>query len=50
MLSVETQTKIRDFLKAIGDYELSIEGLRQNLASNITFEPYSAFLRIDRQN
>jgi hypothetical protein len=33
MLSVETQIKIRDFLKAIGDYELSIEGLRQTLAS-----------------
>ena len=50
MLSVETQTKIRDFLKAIGDYELSIEGLRQNLASILQFEPYSSFLRIDRQN
>ena len=48
MLSVETQTRIRDFLKAIGDYELSIESLRQTLASYRHFEPYSAFLRLDR--
>ena len=48
MLSVETQTKIRDFLKAIADYELSIESLRQTLSSFRHFEPYSAFLRLDR--
>ena len=48
MLSVETLYKLREFLQTIGDFELNIESLRQKLASLYEFEPYSAFLRLDR--
>jgi Ca2+-binding EF-hand superfamily protein len=48
MLSVETKHNIREFLQTIGDYELSIEQLRQRLAANPDFEPYAAFLRLDK--
>jgi len=48
MLSVETQYNLREFFQTLGDYELSIEQLRQVLASNLDFEPYACFLRLDR--
>ena len=48
MLSVETQYKLRELFQTLGNYELSIEALRQHLASLPEFEPYSAFLRLDR--
>ena len=50
MLSSETQYNLREFFQIIGDYELSIEQLRQKLAANLDFEPYSAFMRLDRSN
>ena len=50
MLSVETQYNLREFFQTLGDYELSIEHLRQKLASNPDFEPYGAFLRLDKSN
>ena len=49
MLSVETKAKLRSFLVAIAEGEISIEKQRRALGKIIKFEPYSAFQRIDRR-
>lgn len=49
MLGIETQYRLRDFLKAVADKELQIEGERQRLANISEFEPYAAFCRINRR-
>ena len=41
---------MRELFETLGNYELSIEALRQSLSSLLEFEPYSAFLRLDRHN
>ena len=35
---------------AVGNGELSVENLRQQLANNKDFEAYSVFVRLDRTN
>lgn len=49
MLGIETQYKLKDFLKAIADKELTIEHERQRLANIDAFEPYAAFCRVNRR-
>lgn len=48
MLSADTQNKLKDFLMAIANGELAVEKRRQSLALMQDFEPYSSFVRIDR--
>jgi Ca2+-binding EF-hand superfamily protein len=48
MLSPDTKNKLKDFLMAIANGELAVEKRRQSLAMLGDFEPYSAFIRIDR--
>ena len=48
MLSASTQNLLKDFFMAIANGELDIENRRQKLAGNAEFEPYSTFVRIDR--
>ena len=49
MLGIESQYKLKDFLRAIADKELQIEGERQRLANIESFEPYAAFCRVNRR-
>ena len=48
MLTASTQHQLTDFFMTIANGELDIEGRRQKLAANSEFEPYSSFVRIDR--
>ena len=48
MLTPETSFKLREFFQTIGEFELQIEAQRQRIASIFEFEPYSAFMRLDR--
>ena len=50
MISYDTKLKLKDLLVTYADDELSIEKLRQVLASIKEFEPYAAFKRIDRDD
>ena len=48
MLSHHTAHQFKDFLLAVGNGELSVENLRQQLAHNREFEAFSVFVRLDR--
>ena len=48
MLSADTQNKLKEFLMATANGELAVEKRRQSLALLPDFEPYSSFVRIDR--
>jgi Ca2+-binding EF-hand superfamily protein len=48
MLSYETERRLKNYLTAIAEGELQIEGLRQRLAQICDFSPCMAFQRIDR--
>ena len=48
MLSDDTRIKLKDFLMTIANGELAVERRRQSLARLGDFEPYSSFVRIDR--
>ena len=49
MLGLESQYRLRDFLKQIARLELKAETHRQELANLPAFEPYAAFCRINRR-
>jgi len=48
MIGLQTELKLAHLLKAIADGEKDIEVIRQVLAEQPDFEPYTAFKRIDR--
>ncbi len=48
MLSAETENRLCALIKAIADNERELETQRQLLASKSQFEPYAAFMRLDR--
>lgn len=48
MLGLDTQYKLREFLRTIAERELDIERQRQILAEIRDFEPYAAFCRLNR--
>lgn len=48
MLSPDTRNRLKDFFMALANGELTVEKRRQSLAMLRDFEPYSAFIRIDR--
>ena len=48
MLTPATLQKIKEYLQLISQRELQIEDLRQKLAAQRDFEPYTAFLRIEK--
>ncbi len=47
-ITAESNEKVRDILVFVGDNEVKIEKMRQTLCKQSDFEPYSAFMRIDR--
>lgn len=47
MLGIESQYRLKDFLRAIALKELQIEDHRQRLAAVPEFEPYAAFCRVN---
>lgn len=47
MLSLQTELKLAHLLKSIADTEKQVEIIRQVLAEQKDFEPYTAFKRID---
>ena len=49
MLGLESQYRLRDFLKQVARLELKTEAIRQELANLPEFEPYAAFCRINRK-
>jgi hypothetical protein len=49
MLGIESQYRLKDFLKAVAHKELQIEDQRQRLATEPDFEPYAAFCRVNRK-
>lgn len=48
MLSYETERRLKNYLVAISDGELSLERLRQRLCEIRDFAPCMAFQRLDR--
>lgn len=44
------RTKLAALMINVAEEEQNIERVRQSLASNVDFEPYAAFSRIDREN
>ena len=48
MVGYDSKLKLKELLLFIAEQELSIEKMRQILASIRDFEPYAAFKRIDR--
>lgn len=50
MISVETQALLADVILAIAKEERALEVMREILAEQVLFCPYTAFLRIDRKN
>lgn len=48
-MSIETRTKLGDFLLTIAEFEQEIEQKRLKIAQNPEFEPYLCFTRIDRE-
>jgi hypothetical protein len=49
MLGIESQYRLKDFLRALALKELQIEDQRQRLARHEEFEPYAAFCRVNRR-
>jgi hypothetical protein len=47
-LSMTTKKRLARLVMCIGEQECAIELARQNLCNCPTFEPYTAFKRIDR--
>lgn len=48
MLSYETESRLKNYLVAVGEGELQLETLRQRLCQICDFSPCMAFQRIDR--
>ena len=48
MLGYETETRLKNFLVAVGDGERNLEAARQRLCTIRDFAPHSAFQRFDR--
>lgn len=48
MFGYDSKLKLKELLVFIAEQELAIEKMRQMLASIRDFEPYQAFLRLDR--
>jgi hypothetical protein len=48
MLGYETETRLKNFLVAVGDGERNLESARQRLCTIRDFAPHSAFQRVDR--
>jgi Ca2+-binding EF-hand superfamily protein len=48
MLGYETETRLKNFLVAVGDGERNLEAARQRMCTIRDFAPHSAFQRIDR--
>ena len=48
MLTLETEARLCTLIKAIADNEKELEIYRQLLSEKPNFEPYAAFIRIDR--
>jgi hypothetical protein len=47
-IGIDTQIKLKDFLKTVAEEELQVERQRQYLAKISEFEPYAAFQRVNR--
>jgi len=48
MLTLETQNQLVNFIMTIAHEEKGLEVIRQVLAEQVLFTPYTAFLRMDR--
>ena len=50
MLNFQTERTLARFFKAIANVETQVEAIKQILADNDRFDPYTAFKRIDSKN
>ena len=48
MLSVDVENNLCNLIAAIADCEFDLEAARSHLAEIEDFEPYAAFLRLDK--